>query len=314
MDAHHSTYILRNVTIEAIVAHKKDLVDIHCSAHVLDALSLMRSWNLTCVPVYGEPHGWIGSGFVNLVVNDKQYIGLVTIMDIFHYIYQTLNAPEIEQRMQSPVVNAVGSTIESRSFFLEPFTKSVLSTMEQFCKGTHYALAVNNEVPSSHPKMLSQTDIIGFLVDYAESLDDLRTFLENTSVKEYFSKSVAVVNINSPVSSIVPVLLTVNAAPVVNEANSPVSVVSVTELKALRNDELEMYRNISVGQLLTRSCGSTTLPSFHAEEESISLLKACRTMLVTKRRQVWIRHGPGDGDIGVITTTDIIRAAYHALK
>jgi predicted transcriptional regulator len=306
------TCLLRVVAVETIVGSKQDLIDIHCSTKVKEVFNLMRSWNLSCLAVYGQPNRWIGAGFVELFVNGKQYIGLVSLMDILNYMYQTLDPIEIEQRMGQEITHAIGSTNESMTLFLEMFSKPVLSAMEQFCKGTHYAVAVNDRLAQSNPKMLSQTDIVGFLVDSAASSAPMKRFLETTTVSDHFSRAVVVVNIHAPLSSILPLLLTVSAAPVVNEQNIPVTVISATHFKSLRDEDLEGLDVMNVEQLLV-NLFQESLPLFSTEDESVSLLNICRLMLLNRRRRVWISYGDGD-EIGVITMTDVIRVVYQAFS
>lgn len=65
--------------------------------------------------------------------NGVQYIGVVSIVDLLTFI---LNGDDAEERITSRISQAIGSTRESMSLWVEPVDRPLYFAMEQFCKGS----------------------------------------------------------------------------------------------------------------------------------------------------------------------------------
>jgi hypothetical protein len=65
-----------------------------------------------------------------------QYIGVVSIIDLLTFI---LSGDDAEERITSRVSQAIGSTQESMSLWIEPVDRPLYFAMEQFCKGDWFS-------------------------------------------------------------------------------------------------------------------------------------------------------------------------------
>jgi predicted transcriptional regulator len=65
------------VKVKDLVKEKRRLIAVDCDTTVEDAILLLSKEKLISLPVYGKPGHWLGSGGMELVANDKQYIGKI---------------------------------------------------------------------------------------------------------------------------------------------------------------------------------------------------------------------------------------------
>ena len=124
-----------SVKVGDIVKDKREMFAVEAHTPVGEVLDILREENLISVGVYGAPGSWLGSGGVTLVSSQKQYIGVVSIVDLLSFI---LSGGDAEERITSRVVLAIGSTQESMSLWVESYDRPLYFAMEQFCKGTFY--------------------------------------------------------------------------------------------------------------------------------------------------------------------------------
>ncbi len=125
------------LTVGDLVHHKTEIISVEASTSLGNVLNLLKEQNILSVPIYGTKGCWLGSGGVDLVSNHRQYIGIVSIIDIIIFILK--NDPE--SVLNCRIVEAIGSTNESLSLWVEPSSRPVFYALEQFCKGfisTHY--------------------------------------------------------------------------------------------------------------------------------------------------------------------------------
>jgi hypothetical protein len=122
------------VTVGDIVAEKRQIIAVEASTPVGTVLNLLKEENILSVPVYGTQGSWLGSGGVDLVSNHRQYIGIVSMMDLLSFILRGNPETVLNQR----IVEAVGSTSESLSLWVEPASRPLYFALEQFCKGLQF--------------------------------------------------------------------------------------------------------------------------------------------------------------------------------
>jgi hypothetical protein len=121
------------VTVGEIVSEKRHIIAVEASTPLGTVLNLLQEEKIQSVPVYGSQGSWLGSGGVDLVSNHRQYIGIVSMIDLLIFI---LNGNP-ETILTHRIVDAIGSTNESRSLWVEPASRPLYFALEQFCKGFH---------------------------------------------------------------------------------------------------------------------------------------------------------------------------------
>jgi hypothetical protein len=119
------------VSVGEIVSEKRHIIAVDASTPLGTVLNLLQEEKIQSVPVYGAQGSWLGSGGVDLVSNHRQYIGIVSMIDLLIFI---LNGNP-ETVLNHRIVDAIGSTNESRSLWVEPASRPLYFALEQFCKG-----------------------------------------------------------------------------------------------------------------------------------------------------------------------------------
>lgn len=307
-----------STVVGLLVASKRDLVAVNHSEKIVDVLGVLNSTKLTCVAVYGAPHHWIGAGFVEMIADGKQYIGLVSTVDILSYLSV---GGDVTTRLQHPIVSVIGSTSESQTLFLEPTSRPILNVMEQFCKGVHYALAVD-AAHATQPKMLTQTDLVSFLTTHHINNPNLQSIWQS-SAATFATAHAEYVYLDDKVSNVLRIMANVRgyirAVPVVaRDTGLLVTTISASDFRSLTIETLNMAFHMTIGQILFElNCGQLPVPC--CVDETVSLLVAARTMLDKKIHRIWIYNGaiipgtePGLSHIGVLSLTDVIRPLYRS--
>ncbi|CAL9241393.1 unnamed protein product [Arabidopsis halleri] len=140
------------------------------------------------VPVAAKPGQWLGAGGSMIVESDKQsgsarkqYIGVVTMLDVVAHIAGDDGESGLDKKMAAPVSSIIGHCPEGLSLWsLNPNT-SIMDCMEMLSKGIHRVLVpldsnIENitgpelvESASAYA-MLTQMDLISFFLDRSSEL------------------------------------------------------------------------------------------------------------------------------------------------
>lgn len=158
-----------------VVATKKVLVAIPCTDSVERALSTLARFNISSAPVSTTPGSWLGAGGSELVVNGVQMIGIVSVLDLFAFLFaetaaivdpfddaiSSCNSLAIVKRLAAPVTDAIGCTNESLSLWSEDCGRSLFRVLEAVSKGVHRTLVVGTGSDSA--RLLTQTDVVRFI-------------------------------------------------------------------------------------------------------------------------------------------------------
>jgi hypothetical protein len=62
--------------------------------------------------VFGRKGAWIGAGAVDLQIADKQYIGIVSQIDIVAFLFRNNDGVLLRERLSTPIAQVVGQTDE----------------------------------------------------------------------------------------------------------------------------------------------------------------------------------------------------------
>lgn len=122
------------ITIGDLIINKKHLISVESSTSISLVLNLLQSENILSIAVYGIQGSWLGSGGINLISNHRQYIGIVSILDILIFILKGNPETVLNHR----IVDAIGSSNESLSLWVEPPSRPLYYALEQFSKGFIY--------------------------------------------------------------------------------------------------------------------------------------------------------------------------------
>mmetsp|Transcript_6674 Transcript_6674/g.11685 ORF Transcript_6674/g.11685 Transcript_6674/m.11685 type:complete len:318 (+) Transcript_6674:42-995(+) len=159
---------LRETTVNAALrTDPRALVEADSNSSVQDTLHLMKKHSILSVPVYGRVGHWIGAGGnTSAVTADKQYIGIVSVVDILYYLY---NAPEKEAALTKRVVDAIGASMEGRSLWVTRRDSSLAAAVEPLSKLVHRCLVPVEGLGFS---LLTQTDVVRFIYTHVQRKAD----------------------------------------------------------------------------------------------------------------------------------------------
>lgn len=312
--------ILSRATIQHLVAPKNILLDVPCSTPIVDVLSLLEEHQILSVPVYSAPGSWVGAGGAEIVIGNKQFIGIISVLDLIAYIFRESasdDSTQHETELQSPVSSAIGSTDESLSIWIESAHKDVLDAMEQFSKGVHRALVLPvDEASSKEVKLLTQTDVVSFLFEVRSSSASLER-LFNSRLKDVrrpdFKRDIVCVSLTDGLISALHVVLEsrVHAVAVVDDEGKLMSYLSVSDLRGIGASRLLSMRTLSVDSFLRQKepCGSIPTPFTCSREDRLEDIVA--SMLRLHFHRVWLINEYGQ-PTDVLALTDIIYTVWKS--
>ncbi|KAI4325248.1 hypothetical protein MLD38_030662 [Melastoma candidum] len=202
--------MLRDSKVWDLVVHKRRLVEVPHVASLAETMNTLVANCVLAVPVSAPPGHFIGAGGSMIMESDertgaarKQYIGIVTMLDILAHIgggggvYEDVDdEKDLHRKMAAPVTAVIGHCIEGLSLWTLSPNTSVLESMELLSKGIHRVLVpldcnghdaqqihgAEVEESSHLYRLLTQTDVVKFLEQHslemgsvtARSVRDLR--------------------------------------------------------------------------------------------------------------------------------------------
>mmetsp|Transcript_57919 Transcript_57919/g.131245 ORF Transcript_57919/g.131245 Transcript_57919/m.131245 type:complete len:259 (+) Transcript_57919:505-1281(+) len=239
--------ILLQAHVSNLVSSKRPLLDVSASTKIADALDLLGAENLLSVPVFCTPGSWAGAGGTDVTVGRKQYIGIVSVLDLISYVVKNSRPsfgevnPFVQNALARPVSSAIGSTNESLSIWVEPADKEVLNAMEQYAKGIHRALVPppDSNLPNGVVKLLTQTDIVRFISEIRSNSVSLEGIFNSSlhalhNILPARSKDLVSVRSSCNIMQAIETLLqhNVHAAAVIDEHSGEiVSVLSMSDFR-----------------------------------------------------------------------------------
>lgn len=292
-------------TVGLLVEGKRDVISVECTVKVREVLDFMHRERLTAVAVFGQPHHWVGAGSVELISQGKQYIGIVSVVDILNFIF---SSEDCMHQLNSPIVNALGSSIESLSLWVEPTSRPMEFLMEEFCKGTHYALVVEEHHPEVPVRMVAQADVVRYLFSHRQ----LYPIFQHR-VSEFATTDVRSLHEHASMISALPLLLQFRAVPIVNVEGHLVGSLSVSDLKGINSADIAAnVLSMNISEFILLRHGGRTPPVVAASVEE-SLESAVEKMIFAKVHRIWVQRR-GSHEISVVSLTDVIRGALGVMS
>ncbi|KAJ1461916.1 hypothetical protein M885DRAFT_507108 [Pelagophyceae sp. CCMP2097] len=320
--------VLRTVQVAYLMQRKQRLHDVRSDATIHEVLHRLQREGLVSLPVYlndEQVEGWGGNRFY---VGGKTYVGIVSVLDIASFVLggRRMSTTELAARLRNdldePILHVVGSTEESLSLWIAPRAIDVLSAMHQFAGGVHRALVVPdweggaaNDATGADAKMLTQTDIVDYVVHRAASAS-LSALFEKTPRDLGLAEPRELLTVTKS-SDLVDALsemvrFAVHAVPVVDaETGAVVDTLSVTDLRGSTVEHLPAMHSSTVGAFLEQRqhrAGGTLRPQV-AFEPHQKLGDVAKGMLRWRVHRAWLVDDEGR-PTGVVSFTDVIRTVY----
>ncbi|KAI9328854.1 hypothetical protein BDR26DRAFT_873476, partial [Obelidium mucronatum] len=226
-----------------LINAKQPLVDIEAHCSITQALELMKTKHVTSVVIYGEKDHWLGAGNSNICIDNKQFIGLVSILDIILFLASKPAASTTqynELTSTTRVVDLVGQNTESQSLWLGDTKAKLKYALEPLSKGVHRFLipiypATSTETPMkpTHFQLCSQSDVIAHFSPLLRTDARFATLTESP-IAPYMSPKPIIVQKSDPVLPVLTSLASLNlmAVPVVDSEGILADTLSVSDFRA----------------------------------------------------------------------------------
>ena len=227
-------------------------------------------------------------------------------MDIIAFLGRSRATPEFA--IETKIANVIGSTNETLSLWVEPVSKPIFFAMEQFCKGTHHAFAVDLRSEGHVVKMLSQSDIVHYLLRHRHSFP---------GIHDFFQKPIGVISMQATAyavetTSIVDVLemcVVHHAVPILDRFFNVIAVFSASDLKGHLNAVVAFDAPMTVMEFITyRNDGAVRSPLTVTPE--CTLQEAAEAMYSRGFHRVFIQPRSPDYLPQVASYTDIIKSIF----
>ncbi|XP_010417751.1 PREDICTED: SNF1-related protein kinase regulatory subunit gamma-like PV42b isoform X2 [Camelina sativa] len=345
---------LMEFKVKDLMVDKRRLVQVPDNATLADALNTMVANRVIAVPVAAKPGQWLGAGGSMIIESDKQsgsarkqYIGMVTMLDVVAHIAGEGDDSEsgFDKKMAAPVSSIIGHSPEGLSLWsLNPNT-SIMDCMEMLSKGIHRVLVpmdsnIENisgpelvESASSYA-MLTQMDLISFFLNRSSNLQSVlsHTVTDLSAIHDTVLALTSQARVKDAIKCMSKAML--NAVPIVEASSEEedhkqlvdgrnrrvVGTFSASDLKGchlatLRSwlplNALEFVEKIPRTPLFTAASSTPgrELVTCHVTSTLAQVIR----MVTTKRvHRVWVVD-QNDGLQGLISLTDIIAAVRSAL-
>ncbi|KAJ3015596.1 UNVERIFIED_CONTAM: hypothetical protein HDU68_012652 [Siphonaria sp. JEL0065] len=260
-------------TLTSLLAHAKHpLVDIEAHCTIAQALELMKTKHVTSLVIYGEKDYWLGAGNTSICLDKKQFIGLVSVLDIILFLASKNLEPssfQFDELVSSKrVVDLVGQNTESQSLWLGDTNAKLKFALEPMAKGIHRFLIpiyppTESDAPHQYPKpvdfqLCSQSDVVAQFAPLLFSDDRFKT-LSESSISQFMSTNPKVVTRSDLVLPVLTSLASLNimAVPVVDSEGILADTLSVSDFRAvLERDSLvqeivkAVVSGLTVGEFL----------------------------------------------------------------
>lgn len=287
-----------------IVKDKQPILSVDSRTSIAATLDLLNEQNVTTLAVYGEVGHWLGDS--QLVCGNKQYIGMVTILDILSHLMQ--HPEPLDAHLQEHISNAIGSTPETLSIWTEAVDRPLFFCMEQFCRGTHHAFCVSSA--SDEPRMLSQSDLVAFLLSNESAMPHISASLDRP-IGSIASAAVDVAQVGDLLANVLRKLIQHHALPVVDDSGNVLSTLSASDMKGQLGAMVALMAPMTVmDYILYRNADD--IPAPFVLDASTTVREAARAMVQRGMHRVWIQPPALGKAPGVMSLTDVIRMAFTA--
>ncbi|CAN7130807.1 SNF1-related protein kinase regulatory subunit gamma-like PV42b isoform X1 [Brassica rapa] len=348
---------LIDFTVKDLTVDKLRLIEVPDNATLADALNAMSLFcikpmanRVRAVPVAAVPGQWLGAGGSMIVESDKetgrakkQYIGMVTMLDVVAHIAEEEEENGLDKKMAAHVSSVIGHCPEGRSLWsLNPNT-SIMDCMEILSKGIHRVLVPldSNVENTSGPElvesasaytMLTQMDLVSFFLDQSSHLQAILscTVIDLSAVNDNVLAITSKARVKDAVKCMSMAML--NAVPIVESSSDEedhtqlvdgknrrvVGTFSASDLKGchlatLRSwlplNALEFAENIPRTPLFA-SAPARELVTCHVTSTLVQVIRMATTRRV---HRVWVVD-KNDGLQGLVSLTDIIAAVRAAIS
>ncbi|XP_013590702.1 PREDICTED: SNF1-related protein kinase regulatory subunit gamma-like PV42b [Brassica oleracea var. oleracea] len=341
---------LIDFTVKDLTVDKLRLIEVPDNATLADALNAMVANRVRAVPVAAVPGQWLGAGGSMIVESDKetgrvkkQYIGMVTMLDVVAHIAGNEEENGLDKKMAAHVSSIIGHCPEGRSLWsLNPNT-SIMDCMEILSKGIHRVLVPldSNVENTSGPElvesasaytMLTQMDLVSFFLDQSSHLQAILscTVTDLSAVNDNVLAITSQARVKDAVKCMSMAML--NAVPIVEASSDEedhtqlvdaknrrvVGTFSASDLKGCNLATLRSWLPLNALEFAEKIPRTPLFASAPARElvtchVTSTLVQVIRMATTRRVHRVWVVD-KNDGLQGLVSLTDIIAAVRAAIS
>lgn len=291
------------VKVGDVIVDHGPIRSVDCRTTVATTLDVLNEQSISTIAVYGEVGHWLGDA--QLVCGNKQYIGMVSILDLLSFLIKRPDA--IEESLQRRVSDAIGSTIETMSIWTEAVDRPLFFCMEQFCRGTHHAFCVADGF-ADEPRMLSQSDLVSYILKNETAMPHISAALDRP-VSSIATAATDTIGGGDKLSDAVQLLVRHHALPVVDSQGTVISTLSASDMKGQLSATIAVIAPMTVmDYLLYKNADVVPIPFTVPVDTTVR--NAAQAVLQRGMHRVWLQPDTVRGIPGVVSLTDIIRLVF----
>lgn len=322
--------ILKEKQIKQLLP-SKSLADIPTDMRLGDVLRLLAEKGLSAVPVYEISKE-----------NNRSYVGILSINDIlaftlFQPLVDQLEAFESAAEQQRAMEQLYQDLMQQESIFFNTCagdlmgmtaeslraeslnaSQSIADLLMLFDSENLHRVLVFDDLHQHAMTMVTKTDLLLFLNNFAAECKELKTFwqapvvaIEQYSREESLSTPASVVKVPASLSALLAFRAmhwhSISSVAIVDEQNRLVANLSASNLTGLTHDNLELLA-MPVFQFLEkshRSIGQLHADQLRVMHPSESIAQAVKLMLMDRIHHVWLVNEE-EVPVGVVSISDIL--------
>jgi len=292
---HHSvrTQNMAASTINIAVLHHAQgeaIIEIAADATVEDALDILTTNNILALPVRDAE--------TNLV------LGMVNMLDIaVHCVLKVFNDDPTNhdaglQRLDDPIVNALGLTAESENLWTWGHSATLADVQSAFAAGVH-RIVIQDESDPQNIRLLSQTDVVKHMLahpeDFSAALNITASDVMTSPVTSMEASEAALVGFTKLANK------EVNALCLVNADGKAVGVLSASDLRGIKKNDFGVILK-PAGEFKADRGAAAEVVACAADE---TLGEVLQRAVDAKVHRVWVLADDGSPE-GVVTFSDAI--------
>ncbi|KAJ3117209.1 hypothetical protein HDU96_007637 [Phlyctochytrium bullatum] len=185
-DVEPPSTVLTTIPLANIIDPSRPLFDVNDEDSVIDAFNLLSKYDIIALPVYSQDPVSEQYG-VHDSVRKKNYIGMLSILDIVIFYLEQSEAPTDDgprrNPLTCPVSEALGSSYEGRRIWVAWEEAKLGDAMVALTEGIHRLLVPIRDDDEVLYHVCSQLDVVRFLYERLDSDSVLESKADSTLVE-----------------------------------------------------------------------------------------------------------------------------------
>lgn len=302
MSAYHWFRRVCKTRVGEVVEHKGPVVAVDLDTSIATVLDIMKQKNIPTVGVYSSVDNF--TGVPALRFGPKQYIGILNITDIMEILLQ---APSVENGLSCSVSKLAMNAFRLGDAPYQFESKPLFFSMVEFSVGLRHAFIVGED--ATVPKMLSQSDIVNYLIRFEDSMPHISSVM-SMPIGLLCSRVTEHILPDTLMRDAIPKLKEHRVVPVVGIDGIVLATLSASDLLGRDCVMYALGSPITAYEFLA-ICHGGSVPPAVVLTDGVIMRDAVHVLCGKKIRRVWINPDESHPYIRVVSFTDILSELFR---